>query len=161
MCVWCFLEGTGRLFFDFFRLLQFAQPKSELDRPFFWLFENVVGMRAEDKSTISRFLEVWNSFMANCLFSLKLCFLITLNELVLFINVNILVVFFGLYISISEHFDETLHLLSCIRNCKNRYVTRTAVVFSRDIYQSGRVKMEQFLSKYMNSLTCNGQSEWS
>ncbi|XP_078376058.1 DNA (cytosine-5)-methyltransferase 3A-like isoform X2 [Oculina patagonica] len=50
-------EGTGRLFFDFFRLLQFAKPKSELDRPFFWLFENVVGMRAEDKSTISRFLE--------------------------------------------------------------------------------------------------------
>lgn len=53
-----FLEGTGRLFFDFFRLLQFARPKSELERPFFWLFENVVGMRAEDKSTISRFLEV-------------------------------------------------------------------------------------------------------
>lgn len=50
-------EGTGRLFFDFFRLLQFARPKSELERPFFWLFENVVGMRAEDKSTISRFLE--------------------------------------------------------------------------------------------------------
>lgn len=56
-----FLEGTGRLFFDFFRLVQFARPKSELERPFFWLFENVVGMRAEDKSTISRFLEVWKS----------------------------------------------------------------------------------------------------
>lgn len=50
-------EGTGRLFFDFFRLLEYARPKSELERPFFWLFENVVGMRAEDKSVISRFLE--------------------------------------------------------------------------------------------------------
>lgn len=50
-------EGTGRLFFDFFRLLECARPKSELERPFFWLFENVVGMRAEDKSAISRFLE--------------------------------------------------------------------------------------------------------
>jgi len=50
-------EGTGRLFFHFFRLLEYARPKSELDRPFFWLFENVVGMRAEDKSVISRFLE--------------------------------------------------------------------------------------------------------
>ena len=53
-----FAEGTGRLFFEFFRLLECARPKSELDRPFFWLFENVVGMRAEDKSVISRFLEV-------------------------------------------------------------------------------------------------------
>lgn len=50
-------EGTGRLFFDFFRLLEYARPKSELERPFFWLFENVVGMRAEDKAVISRFLE--------------------------------------------------------------------------------------------------------
>ncbi|XP_068671566.1 DNA (cytosine-5)-methyltransferase 3A-like [Montipora capricornis] len=50
-------EGTGRLFFDFYRLLECVRPKSELDRPFFWLFENVVGMRAEDKCVISRFLE--------------------------------------------------------------------------------------------------------
>ena len=52
------LEGTGRLFFDFFRLLQFVRPKSDMERPFFWLFENVVGMRADDKKIISRFLEV-------------------------------------------------------------------------------------------------------
>lgn len=50
-------EGTGRLFFDFFRLLQFVRPKSDMERPFFWLFENVVGMRADDKKIISRFLE--------------------------------------------------------------------------------------------------------
>ncbi|KAM7435199.1 hypothetical protein ABFA07_014862 [Porites harrisoni] len=50
-------EGTGRLFFDFFRLLEYARPKSEMERPFYWLFENVVGMRAEDKCVISRFLE--------------------------------------------------------------------------------------------------------
>ena len=53
-----FTEGTGRLFFDFFRLLEYARPKSEMERPFYWLFENVVGMRAEDKCVISRFLEV-------------------------------------------------------------------------------------------------------
>eukprot|EP00117_Sycon_ciliatum_P037437 scpid40457/ scgid28007/ DNA (cytosine-5)-methyltransferase 3A len=50
-------EGTGRLFFDFFRLLQLAKPAPSEQRPFFWLFENVVSMRAVDKATISRFLE--------------------------------------------------------------------------------------------------------
>ena len=29
-------------------------------RPFFWLYENVVSMRPADKQTISRFLQVWN-----------------------------------------------------------------------------------------------------
>ncbi|EDO34131.1 predicted protein, partial [Nematostella vectensis] len=51
-------EGSGRLFFEFFRLLMHAKPSRTCpSRPFFWLFENVVGMRAEDKKTISRFLQ--------------------------------------------------------------------------------------------------------
>jgi len=51
-------EGTGRLFFEFYRLLTMMRPKREDDRPFFWLFENVVFMSACDKSDICRFLEV-------------------------------------------------------------------------------------------------------
>ena len=51
-------EGSGRLFFEYFRLMMYARPDSNADRPFFWLFENVVGMRREDKTTISRFLQV-------------------------------------------------------------------------------------------------------
>jgi len=51
-------EGTGRLFFEFFRILTYARPAPGEDRPFFWLFENVVSMRAYDKQTISRFLQV-------------------------------------------------------------------------------------------------------
>ena len=50
-------EGTGRLFFDFFRLLSYAKP-SDNERPFFWMYENVVSMRAFDKQVISRFLQV-------------------------------------------------------------------------------------------------------
>ena len=51
-------EGTGRLFFEFFRILSYAKPDPKEDRPFFWLYENVVSMRANDKQTISRFLQV-------------------------------------------------------------------------------------------------------
>ena len=51
-------EGTGRLFFEFFRILTYAKPTPEENRPFFWLYENVVSMRAYDKQTISRFLQV-------------------------------------------------------------------------------------------------------
>lgn len=51
-------EGTGRLFFEFYRLLHEAWPKEGDDRPFFWLFENVVAMGVSDKRDISRFLEV-------------------------------------------------------------------------------------------------------
>lgn len=51
-------EGTGRLFFEFYRLLHEARPKEGDDRPFFWLFENVVAMGVSDKRDISRFLEV-------------------------------------------------------------------------------------------------------
>ena len=49
-------EGTGRLFFEFFRILSYVRLYS--DRPLFWLYENVVSMRANDKQTISRFLQV-------------------------------------------------------------------------------------------------------
>ncbi|XP_072000037.1 DNA (cytosine-5)-methyltransferase 3A isoform X3 [Engystomops pustulosus] len=50
-------EGTGRLFFEFYRLLHEARPKEGDSRPFFWLFENVVAMGVSDKRDISRFLE--------------------------------------------------------------------------------------------------------
>nr|AYE92133.1 DNA (cytosine-5-)-methyltransferase 8 [Gobiocypris rarus] len=50
-------EGTGRLFFEFYRLLHEARPKNGDNRPFFWLFENVVAMGVSDKRDISRFLE--------------------------------------------------------------------------------------------------------
>uniref|UniRef100_H3AIN9 DNA (cytosine-5-)-methyltransferase n=1 Tax=Latimeria chalumnae TaxID=7897 RepID=H3AIN9_LATCH len=50
-------EGTGRLFFEFYRLLSFAKPEKGENRPFFWLFENVVAMGVSDKRDISRFLE--------------------------------------------------------------------------------------------------------
>ncbi|CAG12940.1 unnamed protein product, partial [Tetraodon nigroviridis] len=50
-------EGTGRLFFEFYRLLHEARPKVGDERPFFWLFENVVAMGVSDKRDISRFLE--------------------------------------------------------------------------------------------------------
>ncbi|CAJ1084632.1 DNA (cytosine-5-)-methyltransferase 3 beta%2C duplicate a isoform X2 [Xyrichtys novacula] len=50
-------EGTGRLFFEFYRILTLLKPKEGDDRPFFWLFENVVFMAANDKADICRFLE--------------------------------------------------------------------------------------------------------
>ncbi|KAM4610617.1 DNA (cytosine-5-)-methyltransferase 3 beta, duplicate a [Polymixia lowei] len=50
-------EGTGRLFFEFYRMLTMMRPKEDDDRPFFWLFENVVFMSANDKADICRFLE--------------------------------------------------------------------------------------------------------
>ncbi|GAB1287071.1 DNA (cytosine-5)-methyltransferase 3C [Apodemus speciosus] len=50
-------EGTGRLFFEFYRLLNYSLPEEEEDRPFFWMFENVVAMEVGDKRDISRFLE--------------------------------------------------------------------------------------------------------
>lgn len=52
------LEGTGRLFFEYYRMLTMMRPKEDDDRPFFWLFENVVAMSAHDKADICRFLEV-------------------------------------------------------------------------------------------------------
>ncbi|NXX14828.1 DNM3B methyltransferase, partial [Podargus strigoides] len=50
-------EGTGRPFFEFYHLLNYARPKAGEERPFFWMFENVVAMRVNDKRDISRFLE--------------------------------------------------------------------------------------------------------
>ncbi|XP_037539747.1 DNA (cytosine-5-)-methyltransferase 3 beta, duplicate a [Nematolebias whitei] len=50
-------EGTGRLFFEYYRILNILKPKEEDNRPFFWLFENVVFMSSHDKSDICRFLE--------------------------------------------------------------------------------------------------------
>lgn len=52
------VEGTGRLFFEFYRLLNYSLPEEEDDRPFFWMFENVVAMEVGDKRDISLFLEV-------------------------------------------------------------------------------------------------------
>ena len=61
-------EGTGRLFFEFFRIMTYAKPLPEENRPFFWLYENVVSMRAYDKQTISRFLQVsLNTCLSVCL----------------------------------------------------------------------------------------------
>lgn len=53
------IDGTGRLFFEFFRILGYAKPHPQDERPFFWLYENVVSMRAPDKKIISRFLQVY------------------------------------------------------------------------------------------------------
>ncbi|XP_037667869.1 DNA (cytosine-5)-methyltransferase 3B isoform X4 [Choloepus didactylus] len=50
-------EGTGRLFFEFYHLLNYTRPKEGDNRPFFWMFENVVAMKVGDKRDISRFLE--------------------------------------------------------------------------------------------------------
>nr|XP_042133022.1 DNA (cytosine-5)-methyltransferase 3C-like [Peromyscus maniculatus bairdii] len=50
-------EGTGRLFFEFYRLLNHSRPEECDNRPFFWMFENVVAMEVGDKRDISRFLE--------------------------------------------------------------------------------------------------------
>ncbi|XP_066558389.1 DNA (cytosine-5)-methyltransferase 3A isoform X2 [Amia ocellicauda] len=51
------LFGTGRLFFEYYRMLNILKPKEGDDRPFFWLFENVVAMGTRDKTDICRFLE--------------------------------------------------------------------------------------------------------
>ncbi|XP_047124656.1 DNA (cytosine-5)-methyltransferase 3A isoform X2 [Hydra vulgaris] len=50
-------EGTGQLFFEFYRILEYCKPQPLTARPFFWLFENVVGMRYTDRAVISRFLQ--------------------------------------------------------------------------------------------------------
>uniref|UniRef100_A0A9J7YL46 DNA (cytosine-5-)-methyltransferase n=1 Tax=Cyprinus carpio carpio TaxID=630221 RepID=A0A9J7YL46_CYPCA len=65
-------EGTGRLFFEFYRLLHEARPKEGDHRPFFWLFENVVAMGVSDKRDISRFLEVYVDPSFISLFNLSL-----------------------------------------------------------------------------------------
>uniref|UniRef100_A0A673GQ85 DNA (cytosine-5-)-methyltransferase n=1 Tax=Sinocyclocheilus rhinocerous TaxID=307959 RepID=A0A673GQ85_9TELE len=71
-------EGTGRLFFEFYRLLHEARPKEGDHRPFFWLFENVVAMGVSDKRDISRFLELDVNSSLISLFNLSLYHFITL-----------------------------------------------------------------------------------
>lgn len=58
-----YIDGTGRLFFEFFRILGYAKPHPQDERPFFWLYENVVSMRAPDKKIISRFLQVLITYL--------------------------------------------------------------------------------------------------
>ncbi|XP_065142201.1 uncharacterized protein [Paramisgurnus dabryanus] len=50
-------DGSGRLFFEYYRLLNILRPKDDDPRPFFWLFENVVLMENKTKNAICRFLE--------------------------------------------------------------------------------------------------------
>ncbi|XP_039266747.1 DNA (cytosine-5)-methyltransferase 3C-like isoform X2 [Styela clava] len=51
-------EGSGCLFFDFYRVLRTVEPpRSQQKIPFFWLFENVVSMKGIEKQRISRFLQ--------------------------------------------------------------------------------------------------------
>ncbi|XP_029452802.1 DNA (cytosine-5)-methyltransferase 3B-like [Rhinatrema bivittatum] len=50
-------DGSGRFFFEFYRLLNDARPKEGEQRPFFWMFENAAAMKVDDKRDISRFLE--------------------------------------------------------------------------------------------------------
>uniref|UniRef100_A0A8C1A2T0 DNA (cytosine-5-)-methyltransferase n=2 Tax=Cyprinus carpio TaxID=7962 RepID=A0A8C1A2T0_CYPCA len=50
-------EGTGRLFFEYYRLLNVMKPKEDDPQPFFWLFENVMFMETQVKADICRFLE--------------------------------------------------------------------------------------------------------
>ncbi|XP_022904316.1 DNA (cytosine-5)-methyltransferase 3A-like [Onthophagus taurus] len=49
-------DGTGILFFEFFRILSFIKLHNE-GRHLFWLFENVTSMSPESKQIITRFLE--------------------------------------------------------------------------------------------------------
>lgn len=51
-------DGSGCLFFEFFRILQAVfYERNDTTEPFFWLFENVVGMRHTDRDVITRFLQ--------------------------------------------------------------------------------------------------------
>lgn len=49
-------EGTGRLFFEVYHLLNNTRSKDGDNRLFFWAFENVVAMKVNDKKDTSRFL---------------------------------------------------------------------------------------------------------
>ncbi|CAL8306222.1 unnamed protein product [Gadus morhua 'NCC'] len=57
-------EGSGRLFFEYYRILHLLKPREDDPRPFFWMFENVVWMNRHDKLNICRFLEC-NPVMAD------------------------------------------------------------------------------------------------
>ncbi|KAG1670258.1 DNA (cytosine-5)-methyltransferase 3A [Nymphon striatum] len=51
-------SGTGRLFFDFFRVFKAVQLANQ-GRHVFWLYENVASMPHEYRNTINRFLQVF------------------------------------------------------------------------------------------------------
>ena len=80
LCLWItvVVGGTGLLFFEFFRILNLLQ-KLHPNCHLFWLFENVVFMSREDKTTISRFLEVNSTrfCFTNCVVS-NICLKIAL-----------------------------------------------------------------------------------
>ncbi|CAB1350403.1 unnamed protein product, partial [Coregonus sp. 'balchen'] len=56
-------QGTGRLFFEFYRLLHEARPKPDDHRPFFWLFENCnpVMIDAKEVSAAHRARYFWGN----------------------------------------------------------------------------------------------------
>jgi len=48
-------EGTGILFFEFYRIWHYLNVKaSRANTPFYWLFENVASMENKNKDTISK-----------------------------------------------------------------------------------------------------------
>jgi len=48
-------DGTGILFFDFYRIWNYLQTKSRRENtPFYWLFENVASMELKNKEYISK-----------------------------------------------------------------------------------------------------------
>ena len=49
-------KGTGPLFFEFYRILNYCLPQEGDNRPFFWFFETTTSLRHEDRDTFSRFL---------------------------------------------------------------------------------------------------------
>ena len=52
-----FPEGSGVLFFDFYRVLRDLQALNGSTH-LFWLYENVASMRCAYRAVISRFLQV-------------------------------------------------------------------------------------------------------
>lgn len=48
-------EGTGILFFDYYRIWNYLNVKAARENiPFYWLFENVASMEIKNKDTISK-----------------------------------------------------------------------------------------------------------
>ncbi|XP_026819840.1 DNA (cytosine-5)-methyltransferase 3C-like [Rhopalosiphum maidis] len=51
-------DGTGILFFDYYRIWNYLQVKCRRNNtPFYWLFENVASMELKNKEYISKFFE--------------------------------------------------------------------------------------------------------
>ncbi|XP_060847967.1 DNA (cytosine-5)-methyltransferase 3C-like [Rhopalosiphum padi] len=51
-------DGTGILFFDFYRIWNYLQEKCRRDNtPFYWMFENVASMELKNREYISKFFE--------------------------------------------------------------------------------------------------------